>query len=338
MRHQYTVRTKCQKLRQHFLDVRCIQYHFIPDAGQFLYFIGNRYLRIDEGRETVHHLATAYLYRADLNDSVIYGGEARRLDIEHDKIIRQSLSSVTCDDFLQIIHQIGFHAIDDLEEILLVGIRIARFLSLRLLRLPQILPDMVGIGEALHHAMVCDRDGPVPPFIGPLYNILRLGDSVHITHLGMTMKLNTLVRSRIHSGCRKVRNLPDAEDGTNRQVMVKFVQIHNALDFNKGARFQTVGQLLHMLIAGKHFHADGIREVRDIHHNDCLLVSNLPGVKLQNLAADDHLANLTDDVLDVHCLLFEVFSVDNIGVVGLFQSAGVISAVRPRLELTLFIL
>ena len=62
-----------------------------------------------------------------------------------------------------------------LEEILLVRILVSGFFPLAFFRFPQVIPDMVCIGKTLYHAVIRDGNGPMSPFVGPLYNVLGLG-------------------------------------------------------------------------------------------------------------------------------------------------------------------
>ena len=86
----------------------------------------------------------------------------------------QTLSLIIRHYLFQIIHQIGFHTVNDLEEILLVRILVSGFFSLALFGFPQIVPDMIGIGKTLYHAVICDGDGTMSPFIGTFYDIFCL--------------------------------------------------------------------------------------------------------------------------------------------------------------------
>ena len=117
-------------------------------------------------------------------------------NIEYHKIIPQVLSSVSGDDLLQIIHQISFHTINNFEEILSVR-RLSLFLTPFLLCLPKELTGSLkagafvkikGVATLDNHAMVRDGNRSMSPFVSPLYNILCLGHTVKITHLGVTVQ------------------------------------------------------------------------------------------------------------------------------------------------------
>ena len=174
MCHHDTALTKLQKLRQDHIDLRIIHNILIPDTGQFLDFKRNGYIRIDESGKTIHDLTAGHFDRTDLDDPVIHRRESCGLDIEHHIILVQTLSLIIGHDLLQIIHQVCLYSIDNFEKVLLVRILVSGFFSLALFRFPQIVPDMIGIGKTLYHAVICDGDGTMSPFIGTFYDIFCL--------------------------------------------------------------------------------------------------------------------------------------------------------------------
>ena len=54
---------------------------------------------------------------------------------------------------------------------------------------------MVRVRECLCHAVIRDSDRRMAPVMGALYDILHLGDSVHIAHLCMAVELHALDRT-----------------------------------------------------------------------------------------------------------------------------------------------
>ena len=231
MCHHDTALTELQKLRQDHIDLRRVHDILVPDTGQLLDFKRNGHIRIDKGGEPIHDLAAGHLHRTDLDDPVIHRGESRGLDIKYHIVLMQTLPLIIGHDFLQIIHQIGLHTVNDLKEILLVRIFISGFLTFALFRLPQIVPDMIGIGETLYHAVICDGNGTMPPFIGTFYDIFCLGDTVHITHFGMAVQLHTFSGGSIHSRIGKIRDLLDSRDGADGKFMVELIHHTDTLDF-----------------------------------------------------------------------------------------------------------
>ena len=89
---------------------------------------------------------------------------------------------------------------------------------------------MVCIGKTLYHAVIRDGNGPMSPFVGALYNVLGLGDTVHITHLCMTVQLHTLSGGGIHSRIGKIRDLLDSRNGTDGQLVIELIHHTDSLD------------------------------------------------------------------------------------------------------------
>ena len=71
------------------------------------------------------------------------------------------------------------------------------------------------------------------PFHGPLYNILDIRNSVHITHLGVTVKLHPLLGTVVHTHRPEIGRLLNSDDRTDGQITVKFINGGNALDLNE---------------------------------------------------------------------------------------------------------
>ena len=278
--HQHTAPGKLQEAGQGLLHGRRIRNHIVPNPRQLFDLEGDRHLRIDEHRKAVHNLTAADLHRADLYDSVFHRGKARGLNIEHHKILLERLTSVICDNLPQIVHKISLHPVQNLKKVLLVRRFFPRLRPFSLLRLPQILPDMICIGKTLHHPVIRNGHSSVPPLMRPLHNILRFGDAVHIAHLRVAVQLYSPVRRRIHTRGGKVFDFFNAVDGADGQVMVEFIQIHHTLQLHKRPRLQRSHKLFHKLVPGKKLYSYGIRKVRDVKHDDGSLIFDLTTVCL----------------------------------------------------------
>ena len=264
VRHQNGSLTELQKFRQDRLDHRSVHHHFIVDAGQLLDFKRNRHIGIDKGGIAVCDRSVFHPYCSDLDNPVFHRRKSRRLDIKNHKAPVQILPLAVFDDLPQIIDQISLHSVNDLKEIIGIRILFPRFLAFCLLGLPKILPYMIGIRESLCHAMICDRNGRMAPFISSLYDILCLGYAVHIAHLGMTMKFHTLTRAVVVSGGCKIRYLLDARHRTDRQFIVKPVHHRNALQLDKGSRLNLLGNFCHLIVSGKHLDRNRIGKIGHI--------------------------------------------------------------------------
>ncbi len=220
---------------------------------------------------------------------------------------------------MQVVHQICLHPVNHLEKSLLVRFRLPRLLTACLLRLPQVFPHMVRVGKGLHDPVVGDGDRRMPPFVGALHDILRLGDAVHIAHLRMTVKLHPLSDASVLAGRRKVGDFLNACKGADGQFMVKLIDRSHALDLDKCPLFHNACYFINLLISHEKLHRHGVRIIRDIIDQNGPLVLDLPLVLPDHLAAYHHFAHFAYNILDGHCLLLEVPAVNHIRVVGAFQ-------------------
>ncbi len=226
---------------------------------------------------------------------------------------------------MQIVHQICLHPVNHLEKSLLVRLRLPRFLTACLLRLPQILPHMVRVGKGLHDPVIGDGDRRMPPFVGALHDIFRLRDAVHIAHLRMTVKLHPLSDASVLAGCRKVGDFLNACKGADGQFMVELIDHSHALDLDKRPLFHNTCYFINLLISHEKLHRHGVRIIRDIIDQNGPLVLDLPLVLPDHPAAYHHFAHFAYNILDGHCLLLEVPAVNHIRVVGAFQRTFIVA-------------
>ena len=280
MGHQHTPLAKSQKLRQYRLNLGGAHHHIVRNACQFLDFKRNGHFRIHKAGKAVHNLSPADLYRANLNDAVLHRGKPCGLKIKHHKIRLEILAFIVGGNLPQIVHQISLHPINHLKEILFVRLRLSRLFTAVLLRLPQILPHMVGIRKRLHHTVIGDGNGRMPPLISPLHNILGLRHPVHITHLGMTVQLHTLAHTPVHTGSGKVRYFLRPRQGTNGQLMIKLINGRHPFELHESARFHTTCYFRHLIIVCKQLDRHGICVICHIVNENGAFVLNLPLIHL----------------------------------------------------------
>ena len=200
VRDHHRTLTEFQELRKDRLDIRCIHDHRIIDAGQLLDPVRDRYLRIDKSGKTVCDHTLFDTYRTDLNDLTGQRGKSCRLDIKYDKFAVHRLSLAVGNDPLEVIYEIRFHTVEYLE------IRVLRHTAAPCIK------AMVCLRECLYNTMVCDRDRLVSPFIRTLNEILCCGNTIHITHLGMAVKLDSLLRTGVHPHAPEICYLLDPGD------------------------------------------------------------------------------------------------------------------------------
>ena len=88
---------------------------------------------------------------------------------------------------------------------------------------------MVGIREGLCHAVVGDGNSRHAPLVCPFYDILRLGNPIHIAHFRMAVEFYPLADTVILTAGAEVKNFLDAHQGTDGQFVVKFIHHGHAL-------------------------------------------------------------------------------------------------------------
>ena len=163
--------------------------------------------------------------------------------------------------------------------------------------------------------MIRDGNRLMSPVMGSSHQILHLGNAVHITHLCMTVKLHSLLRRRIISGFRKITNLFNSRDRTNRQLPVKFIKGSHSFDFKECPLLHIRKDIRKLVVTHEHFHHDGIRKVCHCIHNDCLLISNLTGIETDYLSTDGNLAHLCHYLTKFNRFLFKVSSIHQIWII-----------------------
>ncbi len=316
---QHAAFAEFQEPGQHVIDGLCRHDHLIGDAGEARDAEGNGNLRIDELRELARALPVLIPDRADLDDPVLFRGKAGGLEIEnHVGAVRRGV--VRLPDFqaseghhlLLIIHEITFHTVDHLEELLAVQRREAlplpRLVGVR----EELFHDMVGIRKGLHISVIRDGNRRPPPFIGPLYEGRALGNAVHIAHLRMHVELHALVVIVIGALGFKGRNLHDARRRGYRNLVLEGILLGIALDLHEIPRLQPLHGLLRIHGRGEDFDNDGIRKVRQRELQDGLLVADIPALIGHDFAADRHLSHLADDVRNRDGFIRKIAAADDI--------------------------
>ena len=145
--NQPTALTELQEIRQNFFDGRCADDHLITDTGQFFDLKGNWLLRIDKSTEPVRDLSIFHLDRTDLNDLIVDRGKSGGLKVKYYIGIIETLPLGIFYQFLQVIHQITFHSINNFK-IFILGNR------------------MAGLRKCLHAAMIRNGKSRHSPCFG----------------------------------------------------------------------------------------------------------------------------------------------------------------------------
>ena len=183
-----------QETGQHFCDIRLIQDHIIGNACELFDLKGDGRVGVDKGTEALRNLALLHLYCADFDDLIVFGAETGGLYVKYYIKVIQALFSGVRDDFFQVVYQVSFQAVNDFEGISLVQ-------------------TVAGIRVRLDYSVVCDGYGFVAPSFGLLDEILDLGNSVHIAHFRMAVKLHSFVFVVVYPKLSKVCGFFDAGQG-----------------------------------------------------------------------------------------------------------------------------
>ena len=78
---------------------------------------------------------------------------------------------------------------------------------------------MVCYRESLNNTVIRDRYGRVSPVAGTLHDGLYIDHAVHLAHLGMHVKLDTLLRICIHTRYTEVLNVLHTEHSAYHNLL-----------------------------------------------------------------------------------------------------------------------
>ena len=176
MRNPYTSLTESEESGHYKIDVICGIYIIIRYRCKLCDLVRNRFLGINECRESVDYPSAGHLDGAKFNYLVLNGRKSGGLNIiDHIICLEQRKVCITRHNPVKIIDKICLNTVKDLEEILSVGIRVSGLLTsvlLAFLAAPEIIPYMSRIGESLNDSVIRDCYGFVSPLERTLYDIL----------------------------------------------------------------------------------------------------------------------------------------------------------------------
>ena len=155
---------------------------------------------------------------------------------------------------------------------------------------------MVGYSKGLNNTVISDGDTWHAPFVGLLYNVFYLRNTIHITHLGMAVKFNTLYISSIYSFTCKVRYLLDSYNRLDRQLMVKLIHSCYTFELKKCTRLDILGDIRYIFSLNEHLDCYGICKVSNIEDKNTLLVSDISFIKGYDLTMNSNFAKLSDKI------------------------------------------
>ena len=248
MCHHNSILAEFHKLRQNLMNHRRIQYHIVRDMSQLLNLIWNWYFWIDKSRKTFCNGTIYHFYSTNLNNFIFGCTESCCFQIKYNKTICKGLPHRVFYQPFQIVHQIGFHTINDFKIIILSNC-------------------VVCIRKSLYISVIGDSKCFVSPFHGTFDDIFDIRYTVHIAHLRMAMQFHTFHRTGIHTGRHKGRNLLDTDDRTDGQFAVKPVNCCHTFDFQKCTfRNPSVFDFLEIFILAEHFYHDRVGKICNRKH------------------------------------------------------------------------
>ena len=203
------------KSRQDHRNIRGIFHHSVIDTCQLLDFKRNRSFRIDKFTELLRDDTILHLDGTDFDDTVIHRTESRCLNIKNNKGRIQALPSGIRDNILDIIYQIPFHAVNDLEVLALHAV--------------------ISIRKSLDNAMIRNGHSLMAPSHSRLQKLLHIRHTIHIAHGSMAVQLHTLNRAVIHAFLCEIRNGLNTGYRTKGNIMFKLVHHGNGLHLDKGS-------------------------------------------------------------------------------------------------------
>ena len=213
------------------------------------------------------------------------------------------LSLAVVHDPLQVIYQISLHAIDHFK--------------IRILRnhpAPGI-ETMIRLRESLHHSVVGNGNGFMSPLIGSFDNGFRVGNSVHVAHLGMAVKFHSFLRAVVHTAVLKAGDLLDPYYGTDRQFTVIPVNGGNPFQFNESFHLHSLQDLLYLVVSGKDLYSDRVGKICNRKDDNGLLIPDLSGLQGHNLSPDTDLPHFCLDTFQRNDLILKVSSIEHIRII-----------------------
>ena len=172
--------------------------------------------------------------------------------------------------------------------------------------------------------MVRDGDSRHPPLVGPLYQVLALGDAVHVGHLGVEMELHALFLVVVLPHLHERGDRHDARGGRDRDLVFEGIHLGVALDLYKAAGGEPLHRPVGLLRRREDLDRDGVREVGQDKLQDGLVVADVASFVGLDLAADRDKADLADNVGDRNELALHVLAADDVRIGGADKAAKVL--------------
>ena len=148
------------------------------------------------------------------------------------------------------------------------------------------------IRKCLHDSMVSNGNGSMSPLIGTAHKSTTFTDTVHITHLCMTMKLHTFIYSSVFSlFSEKCRNQFHSIHTADFYLSVISIIHCHTFDTNKSFLFHLRRKLFFCIfIPQENFYCNTVCKVCNLQRNNKLTCPGFPVIHSHNLTFYNGLA------------------------------------------------
>ena len=128
------------------------------------------------------------------------------------------------------------------------------------------------IRESLYNTMVCYGNGFVSPLISTTYNFFTFTYTIHITHLSMAMKFNTLVYCCIFTLlCGKWRNRLHSVNTADFHLLIPCIIKGNTFNSHKRTFLYFLFKVLkHITVCQKHLNGNTVCKIGNFKSNNKL--------------------------------------------------------------------
>ena len=177
--NEQTIARKSKKAFKSFLYLGSICNHFIGNSRKIYNFLRNRTFGIYKCIEFVDNLTVLDLHRTDFGNSTVMDGLSGGLKVENDHFISKCALVITAETAFFVVYKICLKAVNDFHALVLRAKHC--------------------IGERLNISVVGYCHCRMPHALGRLDHILGRGYCIHSGHIGVQMKLDSLLRRVICS-------------------------------------------------------------------------------------------------------------------------------------------
>ncbi len=294
--YHYVITAELHKSRYYDIIHRCILYHVIVYGGELFYLVWDRNAWIDKLWERVNNLAVLHLDSTYLYDLIVFLWKSCRLYIKYYIFWIKTLISGILDQIFEIVYKISLDTVYYLE-----------IFSESLC--------MIGYRESLNHAVICDGYGRMSPVAGTLDYRLYVYDTVHLTHLGVHMEFDPLLRICIHTRHTEILYMLHSEHSADHDLLGIWIKLCESFHPIELAFLDLISVYFHILRTTEHLKTYGVCKICDITRQDNLSISELSFLCAHDLAVYNHFSDTIIYAGYLKQLSFYISSYEHIRIV-----------------------